>query len=144
MNSLALILLVVLAVALWLSGGSVPDLRQIRQILRAASPESVALLALAVFSVLALSFVCTWLVWESQISEIAFHCTDQGCLSEGFWMSLETHKVAGDQIMPEWSWEKLAVVRRLYQGAFFMLSLVGIVAAFRMWKSDTKSCEQTA
>ena len=111
---------------------------------RIGGPEGATLLALALLAVLAVSFISTWFVWETQISERAFHCTEEGCLSIGFWENPETHQAAGDQIMPGWTWEKLAVVRRLYQAAFFILSLVGTVAAFHMWKLDIEECEQTA
>src|SRR5438105_9429037 len=137
MNSVALCLLVIAAAALWLSGGSVPDATRS---FRTGGPEGVALLTMAILSVLAVGFISTWFVWETQISERAFHCTEEGCLSIGFWMSPETHQAAGDKIMPGWTWEKVAVVRRLYQAAFLSLSLAGAVAAFRIWKLDTDQC----
>jgi len=137
MNSVALCLLVVVAAALWLSDCSAPDPTRS---FRIGGLEGVTLLTMAMLAVLAVSFISTWFVWETQISERAFHCTEEGCLSIGFWMSPETHQAAGDTIMPGWTWEKVAVVRRLYQAAFLTLSLAGAVAAFRVWKLDAEPC----
>ena len=67
------------------------------------------------------SLLVTWLVWEIGIDGRAFHCTDAGTLSLGFWTNAETHQSAGDQIQPGWTWEKLAEVNGFYKLAFFAL-----------------------
>src|SRR5262245_30424836 len=102
MDSLNLLMLAVVGLVLWVFGWSGPSPLRL---FRAGSLEGAVLLVIALLSVLAASFISTWFVWETQISETAFHCTEEGCLSIGFWMNPETHQSAGDQLMPGWTWE---------------------------------------
>src|SRR5882724_8728707 len=78
------------------------------------------------------SLVVTWLVWEISIDGQAFHCTDAGTLSLGFWTSADIHQPAGDQIQPGWTWEKVAVVNGFYKLAFFALWIGGSMAALHL------------
>lgn len=77
---------------------------------------------------LVLSLVVTWFAWQVLITDKAFHCTDDNV--SGFWLSIETHRGAGDTISPGWTWEKLERVRTEYEVAFFALWFVSSSVAF--------------
>ena len=78
---------------------------------------------------LAVALVVTWLAWELWIPERAFHCTDDG-LSIAFWESADTHRTAGDKILPGWTWEKLGFINNVYEATFFALWMGGGMGAF--------------
>jgi TRAP-type C4-dicarboxylate transport system permease small subunit len=98
---------------------------------------TIVLVIIASLACLVAALFITWLVWEMQITERAFHCTDDG-LSIAFWTSAETHEAAGDKILPGWTWEKLKAVNRIYEFAFFTLWIGGSVVAFRGIRSIMK------
>jgi hypothetical protein len=80
---------------------------------------------------LVIALIVTWLAWELWIPERAFHCTDDG-LSIGFWQSTDTHRTAGDKILPGWTWKKMGLLNNVYEAAFFVLRIGGGVVAFRV------------
>jgi hypothetical protein len=87
-------------------------------------------------SLLASIFI-TWILWQLQITEKAFHCTDDNL--SGFWVSMDTHQGAGDTVMAGWTWEELKVVRMIYEVTFFTFWIGGGMLAFwilqRLFKS---------
>src|ERR1017187_4961871 len=78
---------------------------------------------------LVLSLAVTWFAWQGLITDKAFHCNDDNI--SGFWVSIATHRGAGDTISPGWTWEKLERVRTGYEVAFLALWLVSGSVAFR-------------
>jgi hypothetical protein len=82
------------------------------------------------------SLVVTWFAWEILIEGRAFHCTDEGTFSLGFWMNIDTHQSAGDRIQQGWTWEKLTFARRAYQLAFLTLWFAGSALAFRRFRCN--------
>jgi hypothetical protein len=91
----------------------------------------VAIKMTVVVGCLLASLLSTWLVWEISIDGRAFHCTDEGTLSLGFWTSAETHQSAGDRIQAGWTWEKLSRVNAFYKLAFLALWIGGSMLACR-------------
>ena len=63
------------------------------------------------------------------VSDRAFHCNDDNV--SGFWVSIQTHRGAGDTISQGWTWEKLERVRTGYEFAFFALWFLSSFIAFR-------------
>jgi hypothetical protein len=74
------------------------------------------------------------LAWECLIPGKAFQCRDDG-FDIGFWMSAETHRSAGDALLPEWTWEKVHRVNEEYKLAFVAIWLGGSFASFRFARS---------
>lgn len=83
----------------------------------------------AAFACLVFSFVVTWIAWHLQITEKAFHCTDDNV--SGFWCEIDSHRAAGDTVLQGWTWEKLRMVRLIYEVVFYLIWL-GPSAAFFM------------
>ena len=75
--------------------------------------------------------VFTWFVWEVMIGDRAFRCNDGG-LSIAFWTSADTHKSAGDTIVPGWTWDKVRTVNGIFKLAFYALWLGGSMVGFRI------------
>jgi hypothetical protein len=104
----------------------------------------VTLILLSVLGGL-LSLVVTWYVWQTQITEKAFHCTDDNI--SGFWVSMDTHRAAGDTVFPGWTWEKLKTVRMIYETAFyflwFVISFASFLVLFRRFRFKKESNKQT-
>lgn len=86
---------------------------------------------------LLVSLVITWLAWECFIPGRAFRCLDAG-FDVGFWMSAETHRSAGDEILPGWTWERLDRVSDEYKLAFLALWMGASFASFHFLKSILK------
>ena len=63
--------------------------------------------------------IATMPVWDHYIADKAFNCTDSGFGS--YWTDMDLHKSAGDTISPDWTWERLKVVRAYYLVAFWLL-----------------------
>src|SRR5258707_6009631 len=95
---------------------------------------TIGLIIATGFGSLVLSLLLSWFAWEMLIPERAFHCTDDG-LSIAFWQSADTHRSAGDKILPGWTWEKINLVNNLYEFAFFALWFGGSVVSFRASRS---------
>jgi uncharacterized membrane protein YraQ (UPF0718 family) len=100
--------------------------------LKALTTIGVAVAAICVS--LLVSLVVTWLAYELLIPERAFHCNDGG-IPAAFWTSADTHRTAGDKILPGWTWERLRLVNNTYELAFFGLSIAGAVVSFRISRS---------
>jgi hypothetical protein len=65
------------------------------------------------------STLVTWIAWQAQIEDKAFHCNDLGF---GSWLvRIEDHRAAGDVISPGWTWEEVARVRTAYQVVFYAI-----------------------
>lgn len=99
--------------------------------------KALATIGLAVATICAsllVSLVVTWLAYELFVPERAFHCNDGGVPS-AFWTSADTHRTAGDRILPGWTWEKLRLVNNIYEFAFFGLWMGGAVGSFRISRS---------
>ena len=92
--------------------------------------DRILTFVIAVIGCLMFSLVATWIAWQHQITEKAFHCTD-GNLS-GFWCDMDTHQAAGDTVFPNWTWDKLKTVRLIYEGVFYLLWLAGSAAFFQI------------
>jgi hypothetical protein len=75
------------------------------------------------------ALVITWSAWEYQITEKAFHCTD-GNFS-GFWCDMDAHRQAGDTLLGGWTWDKLKLVRSIYEIIFYVLWIGGGLFVFR-------------
>ena len=83
----------------------------------------------SMFASLIASLVITWFAWRFQITDKAFHCTDDNL--SGFWCDMNTHRAAGDNLLGGWTWDELKVVRIIYEIVFYMLWLGG--SAFMFW-----------
>jgi hypothetical protein len=99
--------------------------------------RTILLFVVTMFVSLVASLFITWFVWHMQITERAFHCTDDNV--RGFWVGMDTHRGAGDTVMAGWTWEKLKVVRMIYEIAFFTLWLGGGMFAFQILQRFFKS-----
>jgi hypothetical protein len=99
------------------------------------------LLAFATFlSWLVASFV-TWTVWQFQVPERAFHCSDYVPWT-GIWSNLDTCERAGDAVKAGWTWEKIKDVQLMYQLAFFALWIGGGLLVFRAFQLAYTSIRQ--
>src|ERR1700722_3241163 len=76
------------------------------------------------------ALVVTWIAWQLQITEKAFHCTE-GNIS-GLWCDIDSHRGAGDTILPGWTWEKLKFTRLIYETVFYLIWLGGSAVFFKM------------
>jgi hypothetical protein len=83
---------------------------------------------------LAGALVITWLAWEVLIPGKAFQCRDDG-FDIGFWTSAETHRSAGDNILPGWTWERLEHVNNAYKLAFVAIWMGCSFGSFRFLNS---------
>jgi hypothetical protein len=108
----------------------------------------IALFVMTALGGLVLSAVVTWFAWQVLISDRAFHCTDDNV--SGFWVSMDSHRGAGDSLSPGWTWEKLVRVRTAYEAAFVTLwltsSSVAYWAVFRRMQrgANERIIQQTA
>lgn len=96
-------------------------------------PSVVLLWPTTLLSLVA-SLVITWLAWECVVPGRAFQCRDDG-FDIGFWMCAETHRSAGDTILPGWTWEKVQRVNGEYGLAFVVIWLVSSFVSFRFARS---------
>jgi hypothetical protein len=76
------------------------------------------------------SLVITWFAWQIQITDKAFHCTDD--MVGGFWCDMDAHRSAGDTLLGGWTWSELKGVRIIYEIVFYTLWIVGGLLVFRL------------
>lgn len=67
-----------------------------------------------------ISLFLTEFVWNGEIENRAFHCTDDVGFGV-FWQDISEHEQAGDTVAPGWTWDKLRYARVIYAAAFFLI-----------------------
>ena len=97
------------------------------------TPNIVMIWPTSLVSLLA-SLLFTWCVWEFLVSGTAFECMDDG-IDIGFWMSADTHRSAGDKVLPGWTWEKVEAVNGVFRLGFLTLWVGASFVSFRVLKS---------
>lgn len=116
---------------------SVNDYAEHRALIKTANmqriPTCVLLWPTTLLSLFA-SLVITWLTWECLVPGRAFQCRDDG-FDSGFWVSAETHRSAGDSILPGWTWENVQRVNGDYKLAFVAIWLSASFVSFRFARS---------
>jgi hypothetical protein len=95
---------------------------------------AILLFVSTIVSCLIVSLIFTWIVWEVQVPDRVFHCTDDG-ISLAFWTSADTHQSAGDLILPGHTWDGFKRLNEIYKVAFYTLWIVGSLVGFRMLHS---------
>ena len=92
------------------------------------------------------SLFITWLAWQFQITEKAFHCTDLSV--GGFWDDMDEHRAAGDTLLAGWTWAELKTVRSFYEAGFYTMWIGGGLLAYgairRFFKLATLSLPNPA
>ena len=84
------------------------------------------------------SFPIFMLLWNIQIEHRAYRCTDD--VGFGFFCeSMDTHRGAGDTVLPGWTWQKIEVTQALYEAGFLVLLLS--IATAPAWAPKAKSHE---
>jgi hypothetical protein len=90
---------------------------------------TILLFVMTIFSTLMASLIITWFAWECQITDKAFHCTDDNV--SGFWCDMDTHRAAGDTLLNGWTWGGLKMVRSIYELVFYALWIGGGLFLFQ-------------
>jgi hypothetical protein len=92
---------------------------------------TILVFPVCMFASLIASLVITWVVWRIQITDKAFHCTDDNV--SGFWCDMDTHRDSGDTLLSTWTWGELKIVRIIYEIVFYILWIGGGLLVFRMF-----------
>jgi hypothetical protein len=91
----------------------------------------ILVLAISTFAGLVVSLGVTMTAW-SHFEDRAFHCTDR--MSVFFWDSIETHRGAGDTVLPGWTWAQIKSTQKKYEigfGALWVLIAAAPALALR-------------
>jgi hypothetical protein len=92
--------------------------------------RQILLLILALLTGWFFVSLLAWLGWSTQIEGRAFRCNDDTYPFVWFRTDLDTHRQAGDTLASGWSWEKIRRVQRLYEAAYYPLSLLAAALGY--------------